>query len=170
MWRIIGVTVFAVVLVSVLAGSAIASNWLGLTAGSDSTVTFSQYYLTTDFHDAFHWSDVNNVEPTDISTTLYHEASGKEVEIWDNDYGETEWAGGYVCETESGTVCLKGIVYFNLYYGPYSPTQERHLACQEVGHAVGLDHSSEGSSCMKPAAYSNTSFTSHDDGEVNAKY
>ena len=79
MWRMIGVTLFALTLVGVLARPAVASNWLDHTAGSNSTVTFSQFSLTTGFHDAFHWSDVTNIEPTDITTTLYHDASDKEV-------------------------------------------------------------------------------------------
>lgn len=59
--------------------------------------------------------------------------------------------------------------YHNPTSGSY--TFQRHIACQEVGHTVGLDHSGESNSCMNNSAtgaiwLSNT----HDVGHINGRY
>ena len=55
--RIIAVAVVLLV-VGVLPGYVTATNWLGHTAGDNFSVSFTQWDLTDDIHDAFHWSDV----------------------------------------------------------------------------------------------------------------
>ena len=153
------------------AGAAFASNWLGHTAGDDSTVTFRLVdHLETEIHDAVHWNDFYNVEETDVSTTLAHTSNFREVIIRNSDYGATQWNGSYSCLDLDGTVCEEGEVKINLYFGPYDDTESRHLVCHEVGHALGLAHQFDPDSCMKQGAWDATEYQLHDDLKVNANY
>jgi hypothetical protein len=171
MRRIIAAVTFSLLLIGVWAGAAFASNWLGHTAGDDSTVTFRLVdFLGTEIHDAIHWNDFYNVEETDVSTTLAHTNDPREVVINDSDYGASGWSGIYTCLDLQGTVCESGKIKINHYYGPYDDEESRHLVCMEVGHAIGLDHSTDSSSCMKQGQWDATEFTSHDDSEVNSRY
>lgn len=151
-----------------------ATNWLGHNAGYDSTITFDQRSLTTGFHDAFHWTITENVDRTELSSTLYHDSSyEREVKIYDDYYGDTGWAGRWYCARYGSVhfeVCEVGIVQFNLSYSAdYSTNSKRHLACHEVGHSLGLAHGS-GSSCMVKGGYDYRYFTSHDIGHINYFY
>lgn len=158
-----------VVLMALPATIASAGNDLGHKAGSNATVTFNHSLLETNAHNAAHYNDENSIEPTDISTSLYHETAGLEVNIYDYNYGNTGWYGRWYCRRWSGSICLEGVVQINLSYGPYTVTEMRSLMCEEVGHSVGLAHSGENASCMSQQ-WDKTLLTSHDKGILNAKY
>jgi hypothetical protein len=157
------------VILAALPAVASAGNDLGHKAGSNATVTFNHSLLETNAHNAAHYNDENSIEPTDISTTLYHETAGMEVNIYDYAYGNTGWYGRWYCRAWSGSVCLEGVVQINLSYGPYTVTEMRSLMCEEVGHSVGLAHSGETASCMSQR-WDRTLLTSHDKGILNARY
>lgn len=160
--------VASLVLALAIAPVSYAGNVLGHRAGTNSTVTFDQVSLTSTIHSAFDFNDINNIEPTQISTTLYHGSGGKEVNVFDANYGDTGWAGRYLCVQGDGNTCEEGWVQINLYWS-YTTTQARSLVCEEVGHSVGLAHSSQTSSCMSQQ-WDRTFLSSHDMGELNNIY
>jgi hypothetical protein len=79
------------------------------------------------------------------------------------------WWGLWACDTlvsGSSTLCNKGTMRFNLSYG--TPTTA--LTCQEVGHSVGLDHSTLTTSCMQQVAGSANDYDTHDRSHINGYY
>lgn len=166
-----------------MAGVATASNRFPTNnkAGANSTVTFRHLNLASTFHDAAHDTDTTDVEPTDVYTLIYHDGT-REVTINDYDYNNPYGYGWYECHDEylSGglLICLDSHVHIDTYlYGntqnppgtSYSTTEARSLMCEEVGHAIGLAHSSEANSCMSQD-WGETDWTVHDDGVVNSIY
>jgi hypothetical protein len=90
---------------------------------------------------------------------------------FDSDYGDNGLAGWNACwGSTSGNhpnqVCSTQFVKFNLYYNSLSP---QALACHEIGHSVGLRHSSQSSSCMKSPPTSDW-LTSHDRYHIQTSY
>ncbi|GMQ97861.1 MAG: hypothetical protein BMS9Abin17_0364 [Acidimicrobiia bacterium] len=164
-----------------MVGTASASNRFPTNnrAGANSTVTFKHLNLASTMHDAAHNTDTTDVEPTDVYTLIYHTGT-REVTINDYSYNSSAY-GWYECHSSylSGGVliCTNSHVHIDLYLvgapnppgSSYSTTEARSLMCEEVGHAIGLAHSSEGSSCMS-GAWDDTDWTSHDDGVVNGIY
>ena len=149
-----------------VAGASNAGSWK---AGSNYVVTFNEWYLNSHTESAFHYNDNNSIEPTNISSSIYHNYAGREVNVHDDYYGDTGWYGEWRCRSWSGSICLDGLVRINLSYGPYTDTEKRSLVCEEVGHSVGLEHSSETASCMSQR-WDRTLLTSHDKGILNNKY
>ncbi|GAA2390079.1 matrixin family metalloprotease [Nonomuraea africana] len=49
-------------------------------------------------------------------------------------------------------------------------TKRQALACHEVGHTVGLSHSSESSSCLRTGAHTTIKYSSHDVAHINGRY
>ncbi|MEU6720305.1 matrixin family metalloprotease [Nonomuraea sp. NPDC046802] len=47
-----------------------------------------------------------------------------------------------------------------------STTQRQALACHEIGHTVGLDHSTESGSCLRTV----TKYGTHDVAHINGRY
>ncbi len=167
-----GIAALAGVLALVTSRAVLASNDLGHTAGPNSTVTFLQDNLTTSVHNAFHWNDSHNVEPLDLTTTLYHSGQDREVNVHDKDYGDVGWAGRWWCSgwDTTFTICWFGEVDIDLVDGqPPSGSYANHLLCHEVGHALGLAHTGA-SSCMNPSATTITGYSIHDKSIINAKY
>ena len=164
--RTVGAAVAAILLSTTMVQ---AGNVLGHRAGGNNIVTFNQSALTDNIHNAAHFVDDNSIEPTDISTTLFHSDPGKEVQIYDWNYGDTGWYGRWFCQSwGAGNVCLDGRVQINLFWA-YNQQQARSLVCEEVGHAVGLAHSGEDGSCMSQQ-WDETLLSPHDKAHLNAIY
>ena len=81
---------------------------------------------------------------------------------WDANPGNV--AGLTTCVSTNGSSeCEKHEVRFDSgEYWAWSGTQMQGLACHEMGHSLGLDHSGEGSSCMLDGQLDNTGYTDHD--------
>jgi hypothetical protein len=159
-----------------MVGAASASNRFPTNnkAGTNSAVTFKHLNLASTMHDAAHNTDTTDVEPTDVYTLIYHTGT-REVTINDDSYN-SPYYGWYECHSEylSGglLICTDSHVHIDLYDPPggsYSTTEARALMCEEVGHAIGLAHSTEGNSCMS-GSWNDTDWTGHDDGVVNGIY
>ncbi|MER5424772.1 matrixin family metalloprotease [Streptosporangium roseum] len=52
----------------------------------------------------------------------------------------------------------------------FSENERKHTACHEVGHSVGLGHSSESTSCLKPGRHTVRSYSSHDVAHINGRF
>ncbi|MEU6713634.1 matrixin family metalloprotease [Nonomuraea sp. NPDC046802] len=51
-----------------------------------------------------------------------------------------------------------------------STTQRQALACHEIGHTVGLDHSTESGSCLRTGSHTVTKYGTHDVAHINGRY
>jgi hypothetical protein len=163
----------ALALFALAASPVWAGNLLGHRAGYDSIVTFNKSYLTAQFSNAFDANDTDSVEPTDVTTWIWtsdanNDNSGKEVNIYDANYGDVGWYGRWACNIWDGNVCKNAKVQMNQHWS-YTWVQARSLMCEEIGHSVSLDHSGENASCMSQQ-WDKTLLSGHDKGEVNARY
>lgn len=178
-------SLFAAPLVLAAAGTAAASNFGsggGIYLAEDSTPAVAKFSLTNAYVNAVN-AVVNNIyNPTDLNGTLQAnqtncaDSLGHDVCAFDDTYGVTGWDGIYDCV---GTVtgsnptarCSRGRVRFNL-SAPGSAAA-LSLACEEMGHAVGLLHteSQQYSTCLiRPVNTNYTWWSPHDIAHVNAHY
>jgi len=129
---------------------------------------------------AMEWVRGIVLEPTDLTTFGSINRNPWDVKINAADYGNTNWAGQYQCAAgfQYGTVfvCTDGRVRLNNRLskapgGSWDDIEMRSLACEEMGHAIGLDHRNIGSNdgCMSQS-WSQTGFTSHDISHINSWY
>lgn len=99
--------------------------------------------------------------------------SGYDVCVYDYNYGDNGLNGWNACAgTTSGSHptqrCSLDYVRINTYYSPPA----KRIACHELGHSVGLRHTSDSASCLKRTADGGTSsdLTSHDRTHLNNTY
>lgn len=89
-------------------------------------------------------------------------------------YGANGWLGIAEIRRASGCTILEGRVRLNLSYldnGSYSRTNKKHVACQEVGHLLGLHHNtSSNTTCMNDRILSAPFPNTHDRDLVNSIY
>jgi len=112
--------VSALVAMLVYVAPVLAGNSIGFRTSADSVVTYAHNYLTTITHNSAHDTNDNNVYPTDITPNLFHNIGGKEVSIYDGDYGDTIWAGRFQCTNwGSANLCYQGNVEINHHWGAY---------------------------------------------------
>jgi hypothetical protein len=74
-----------------------------------------------------------------------------QINLENSNYGDTGWAG-LAGGSGSGEACVFdfGTARLNSYYlDGYGTNVKKHAACHEVGHVIGLDHSSD-DGCMNP--------------------
>jgi hypothetical protein len=114
------------------------------------------------------------LDSTDMTTDEFQsQDANTDVVAVDVAYGTDashSWWGLWTCDTlvsGSSTQCNKGTMRFNLSWG----TPDAVIACHEVGHSVGLDHSLETSSCMvQPTSPTADDFSTHDRSHINGYY
>ena len=159
-------------------GSAWAGNWTttdNAYKAGDSNVVFDQCALQTNTHNAFHANDSHDIEPTQITTTLYHRGCDTDdVRINDYAYGTSRPTGWYECHAfHSSQNCNRGHAHINTSYSniPENYNRTLTLVCEEIGHSVGLAHrkSGEPASCMG-ADLSWLHLSGHDQTVINNHY
>jgi hypothetical protein len=98
---------------------------------------------------------------------------GWDVCVYDDNYGDNGLDGWNACTTgtDSGShpdmVCSLDVARINTFYSP--PPFE--VACHELGHTVGLRHTTSTTSCMQsPLSVNDTTYNSHDVGHINSNY
>lgn len=130
------------------------------------------YYgnLRTYSADATTWTRSNNINPTNMSTSLTSNHDSSHVHVTDEYYGAT-WVGATSCQVYAGNNrCQHWHVKYDLSnWDGWQTYQRRHNACHETGHSTGLDHTSA-ASCMQSGAYSELNFTDHDRNHINSAY
>ncbi len=99
-----------------------------------------------------------------------------DVVAYDFDYGDTGYWAWTACEDEASyggsnpdRWCKPQGIYFNQEY-TWAANPRKSIACHELGHSLGLRHSSESTSCMKYASTTNLSYTSHDSALLAGQY
>ncbi|MCX4974460.1 hypothetical protein [Streptomyces sp. NBC_00620] len=99
---------------------------------------------------------------------------GGDIEVYDADYGDTEWSGRTDCTNWNAlwTSCDIIRVRFNQYYG-LTASQWRSLGCHEFGHTADLGHrkasnDSDNNSCMRGKGIWPTHYDQHDLNAIKA--
>lgn len=141
----------ALLTVAVAVPASAQNIWRWAIDDSDNRVSLSAWALTTVTHNSLHDTINYNVGPTDITPSHFHDVTF-EITAYDAYYGDFGWEGRAVCLGYENEVCTDGVqVKTNLSYGPYSQLESDSIMCEEVGHALGLDHDfmpPTGSTCM----------------------
>jgi len=170
-----------------VAGAALAALALGPTAAwaqpfGPGACGGSCYYADNS-NETFYYSgltvgDLNGtelgrarLEATDMTTQVQTSSNGDtDVIVTDDYYGTGQWAAWWYCSaTVSGdsSKCNQGHIVLNLSWG----TANTALTCQEIGHGVGLDHSTSTGSCMyQDNTVAGSDYDAHDKGHINGRY
>jgi hypothetical protein len=109
------------------------------------------------------WTDVY------LSQVSSHGATDH-INCYSGFYGTTGWAGLASLVKLNGCIILDGHAQINRTYADaYSMTWKKHIACHELGHLLGLAHTSSTSSCLGPNWNSHT-LDSSEKALVNSLY
>jgi hypothetical protein len=131
--------------------------------------------LSDSWRGASNWVRKNEIGPTHMTTAVVDSHSAADVVPYDADYGDSGWCGMADCTIEkTNRVCQHFHVKYNTANGigcpnDYTETQRRSLACEEIGHTVGLQHRHVNAGCMSQA-WDRTHFTPHDKRHINRRY
>lgn len=105
-----------------------------------------------------------------------------DVKVWSGDYGMNNVFGWVDCNPYSATTygwhpnmtCYGQDLYINLYsgysYGFDSQSERIAQFCHELGHTVGLQHTTGYTTCMNTGNISTGYLSSHDVSHLNANY
>ena len=131
----------------------------------DSVSSSWDSYLATTAADWDASSVINTVVEPSTATKNCKGTSGK-VQVCNGKYGYNGWIGLAQIWISGGTHITKGTAKMNDSYfslPQYNNSAEKnHVMCQEVGHTVGLDHTSEDGSSQKTCMdYSSDTYSQH---------
>jgi hypothetical protein len=174
--------VLAVAAAAGFSGSAFASHWWYCSGSTP--WHYANYYIywynggTGDYYniyqeeaktDADSWSPYTDVFLAQASAS----GSTDHINAYSGFYGSTGWLGIAEIRGYSGCVVTNGRVRLNrsyLDYG-YSRTNREHVACQEIGHLLGLNHNrGSTTTCMNDTILSAPQPNTHDRDMVNSIY
>jgi hypothetical protein len=171
----------AAVLVAGVAGTVAASNFgpIGDCGDGYCCVCFANnrthkmsYQLNTQFRRAMNWARTNVYNPTDVNTV--NEVHGRDdVASYTNNYKDSGWYGIVDCvDYRNKKVCDHWHLHINTFYGPYTRHAARALACHELGHTLGLQHTTATGTCMRTANPANLplKIRPHDRRHLNNRY
>lgn len=138
-----------------------------------------RWYLTTTYANGVDdaMEELDDVANGDFNTTTQSTTSCPDSTydacVMDYNYGANGYNGWNQCAgTTSGShpnqVCSVCYVRINTFYSPPA----KRIACHELGHAMGLRHTSSQSSCMKTTSSGGTSssLSFHDLGHILDEY
>jgi hypothetical protein len=116
-------------------------------------------------------ADYNVTDLDAASITGFCTDASNDACVFDSTYGANGFAGWNACVgTTSGShptqTCSLDYVRLNQTY----TWNVANLACHELGHSVGLRHSTESTSCMVTPLNGSTITTTHDRGHLNTQY
>lgn len=120
--------------------------------------------------DSNSWHNYTDVTLSSVSSA----GSSDHINAYNGFYGANGWLGIAEIRRYSGCTIYEGRVRLNMSYlenGSYSRTNKKHVACQEVGHLLGLHHNtSSNTTCMNDQILSAPQPNSHDRDLVNSLY
>ncbi len=122
-----------------------------------------------------YWSNILNSEANQWSSgTCMNLGGGSDITGDADFYGGTGWLGlARILESGPDCTIVRAEALMNQSYldGPsYDETDDRHVACQEIGHTIGLDHRKGPNSqtCMNDQFLGFPDFDQHDADTVAA--
>jgi len=156
-----------------LAPTAALANTFGPTGccawADNSNHTYFNNQLTLGNAAAMNYAMNTRLASTDMSVDEFQSWNNDtDVVAYDTDYNEPWW-GNYVCEvlvSGSSTKCNRATLRFDLTNG----TATTAVTCHEVGHSVGLGHSTASGSCMREVFDTVNDYDSHDRSHINGYY
>ena len=155
-------------------GTGGTTNGVWLTDGS--TWTVARMSLTSTNNTETINAVANDYSPTDINGFTHTPANCTEANsdlcVFDDFYGNNGLRGWNAC---AGTAvfahpnqqCWLQWVRYN---ETFSSPPANVLACHELGHSLGLRHTSDTASCMLTTGPTSTVLTNHDRAHLNAAY
>lgn len=165
-----------------LTGSALASHYWycsGSTAWHYANDYINWYNgATGDYYNVFQEeakTDWNSWSPyTDVFLNpVLYAGTTDHINAYSGYYGATGWLGIAEIRGYYGCTVRNGRVRLNRSYldAGYSRTNRKHVACQEVGHLLGLDHNQlSTTTCMNDRILYAPQPNTHDRDAVNALY
>ena len=185
----------AAILLMLLGIPPASANWSGTTGltgcgwgspvntADGGTHWFHYIDLRSQVSSAVNYSRAYNLDPTDLVTGYDSSLdSATDVIVRDQDYVDycgITWhsptSGGTIglatCDSRTGLKCEQHTVRFDLSYIANATTsEERGLACHELGHSVGLTHRDSECGCMKSSAPMPAYYTDHDNSHLKGAY
>lgn len=168
------------VVASLVVGGPTALAWANHFGHSQGCCYFADNANHTFFYDALSvanisavdWARTNDLDPTHMYSTLQTGSYNSDTDVLVGDGNYTSgtyapYAGYWQCTAllSDYATCGQGQLTINTRYG----NATYGVACQEIGHSTGLDHSTNSASCMyNPTPPSR--FDAHDVSHINGKY
>lgn len=119
--------------------------------------------------DSNSWDKYTDVTLANVSSA----GSSDHINAYNGYYGSNGWLGIAEVRRYSGCTIYEGRVRLNMSYleNGYSRTNKKHVACQEVGHLLGLHHNTgSNTTCMNDQILSAPYPNAHDRDMVNSLY
>jgi predicted Zn-dependent protease len=138
-------------------------NWFN--GGTGDYMNIYEEEAKTDADSWHNYTDISFVSVASAGTTDHLNA-------YNGFYGSTGWLGLSQIASYSGCTILQGRIRLNQTYldnGSYTRTNKESVACHEIGHVLGLDHSPNATSCMSHTL-SAAQPDSHDRDVINSIY
>lgn len=167
----------AVAAVSLLVGTPASANTFGydgkgLYHADSAHHTFYFRDLTPEFHSSMNWARYDALgKDTDMTEALLSTwESSVDVTAYDERYSYS-WLGAAVCVRSTGDICQAWEVFLNIAKFDGRHQDERtKTAVHEVGHTVGLGHTTDSTSPMQSGYFRIIRYSVHDRGHINARY
>ena len=191
--RVVRLTLTAVLLVSVLPGVASATNWAGASGNTGCSSTLNKadnrthyvWYnsgLRSDGAQATNQARNDNLNPTAVNTVDDSSSNADTDAVVYSQYYTTfcgiDWsssAGFTMCvSTNPANECERHEIRYNeAALDQLSDSNDKSLACHELGHSVGLKHrqvdGEVGNGCMDNNHWYG-GYTGHDEDHLSAHY
>lgn len=180
----LGLAVMAAVSLTTIHGT-LATNWgsqgsVGVSGTTNGVFLVTNYVwnvtereLTQTYNDGVTLTvnyDYENTElDSSVSVSTTCENWKDDACVFDDNFGNNGFAGwnGCVSGTQSGShpnmTCGLDHVRINTFFSPTAAV----VACHELGHSVGLRHSTESGSCLQTPLVNSTTLTDHDKQHIN---
>jgi predicted Zn-dependent protease len=148
-------TALIAVMVVLGAGAASASHRWGCWKYADylinwyngGTGDYKNIYEEEAKTDADSWHNFTDVHFNSVAVA----GTADHINAYNGFYGSTGWLSIAEIRTYSGCIIKNGRIRMNQTYldnGSYTRTNKEAVACHEIGHLLGVNHSSSATSCM----------------------